>query len=137
MALTYTWAVTSLKKTTDIALGIDNVVVQTTWTCTGTDEDGDSGTFNGATPFPLSTVDPATFIPYEDLTEADVIGWIQAVVVGSYKEHVDAQIMKQIALIKDPVVEVPNGDFPWDPPAPAPTPEPPVSNPAPEENVSE
>jgi len=62
MALTYTWAVTSLKKTTDVALDIDNVVVQTTWTCTGTDEDGDSGTFNGATPFSLSTVDPATFI---------------------------------------------------------------------------
>lgn len=127
MALTYTWAVTSLKKTTDIALGIDNVVIQSTWTCTGTDEDGDSGTFNGATPFPLSQLDPATFVPYEDLTEADVLGWIQAVVVGSYKDHVDEQIMKQIALIKDPVVEVPNGDFPWDPPAPTPTPEPPVS----------
>lgn len=127
MALTYTWAITSLKKTTDGTL--DNVVVQSTWTCTGTDEDGDSGTFNGATPFPLSTVDPATFIPYEDLTEADVLGWIQAVVVGTYKEHVDAQIMKQIALEKDPVVDVPEGDFPWDPPAPTP----PVSpNPAPE-----
>jgi hypothetical protein len=126
MALTYTWAVTSLKKTTDVALDIDNVVVQTTWTCTGTDEDGDSGTFNGATPFPLSSVDPATFIPYEDLTEADVLGWIQAVVVGSYQEHVDEQINKQIALQKDPVVDVPEGDFPWDPPAPTP-PTPPVT----------
>jgi hypothetical protein len=119
MALTYTWAVTSLKKTTDGS--VDNFVVQSTWTCTGTDEDGDSGVFNGATPFPLDSLDPATFIPYEDLTEADVIGWIQAVVVGSYKEHVDAQINKQIALIKDPVVDVPNGELPWD--APAPTPE--------------
>jgi hypothetical protein len=118
MALTYTWAVTSLKKTTDGS--VDNFVVQSTWTCTGTDEDGDSGVFNGATPFPLDSLDPATFIPYEDLTEADVIGWIQAVVVGSYKEHVDAQINKQIALIKDPVVDVPNGELPWDPPAPTP-----------------
>jgi hypothetical protein len=126
MALTYTWAITSLKKTTDVALDIDNVVVQSTWTCTGTDEDGDSGTFNGATPFPLSSVDPATFIPYEDLTEADVLGWIQAVVVGGYKDHVDAQINKQIALEKDPVVDVPEGDFPWDPPAPTP-PTPPVT----------
>ena len=126
MALTYTWAVTSLKKTTDGS--VDNFVVQSTWTCTGTDEDGDSGTFNGATPFPLDSLDPATFIPYEDLTEADVLGWIQAVVVGSYKEHVDAQINKQIALVKDPVVEVPNGDFPWDEPTPTPTPPtPPVS----------
>jgi hypothetical protein len=116
MALTYTWAVTSLKKTTDGS--VDNFVVQSTWTCTGTDEDGDSGVFNGATPFPLDSLDPATFIPYEDLTEADVIGWIQAVVVGSYKEHVDAQINKQIALIKDPVADVPEGDFPWEEPTP-------------------
>jgi hypothetical protein len=132
MALTYTWAITSLKKTTDIALDIDNVVVQSTWTCTGTDEDGDSGTFSGATPFPLSTVDPATFIPYEDLTEADVLGWIQAVVVGSYKDHVDAQINKQIALEKDPVVDVPNGDFPWEEPTPTPTPPTPPVSAAPE-----
>jgi hypothetical protein len=124
MALTYTWAITSLKKTTDGT--VDNFVVQSTWTCTGTDEDGDSGTFNGATPFPLDSLDPATFIPYEDLTEADVLGWIEAVVVGSYKEHVDAQINKQIALIKDPVVDVPEGDFPWDP-TPTPTPTPPVT----------
>lgn len=114
MSLIYVYAVTSLKKTTDGS--IDNVVVQTNWTCTGTDADGDSGVFNGATPFPLSSVDPDNFIPYEELTEADIIGWIEAVVVGSYKEHIDAQIMKQIALIKDPVVEVPSNELPWSPP---------------------
>ena len=114
MALTYVYAVTSLKKTTDGS--IDNAVVQSTWTCTGTDADGDSGVFNGATPFPLSSVDPDNFIPYEELTEADIIGWIQAVVVGSYKDHIDGQINKQIALIKNPVVEVPNNELPWSPP---------------------
>jgi len=114
MALTYVYAVTSLKKTTDGS--IDNAVVQSTWTCTGTDADGDSGVFNGATPFPLSSVDPDNFIPYEELTEADIIGWIQAVVVGSYKDHIDGQINKQIALIKDPVVEVPSNELPWSPP---------------------
>lgn len=114
MALTYVYAVTSLKKTTDGS--IDNAVVQSTWTCTGTDADGDSGVFNGATPFPLADVDPDNFIPYEELTEADIIGWIKAVVVGSYKEHIDGQINKQIALIKNPVVEVPNNELPWSPP---------------------
>ena len=114
MALTYVYAVTSLKKTTDGS--IDNAVVQSYWTCTGTDADGDSGVFNGATPFPLSSVDPDNFIPYEELTEADIIKWIEAVVVGSYKEHIDAQIMKQIALIKNPVVEVPSNELPWSPP---------------------
>ena len=107
----YTWAITSLKKTTEGELA--NVVVQTYWTCTGTDADGDSGTFSGATPFPLSGVNADTFTPYEDLTEADVIGWIQAVVVGPYKDYVDGQIAKQIALKKQPVEEVPSNDLPW------------------------
>jgi hypothetical protein len=115
MALTYTWAIKSLKKTSDGDL--QNVVVQTHWTCTGEDEDGDDGVFNGATPFPLSGVDPDNFVPYEDLTEADVLAWIQGVVVGPYKEHVDQQIMKQILLKKNPVQEVDSGSFPWSPPS--------------------
>ena len=114
MTLAYTWALKSLKKadTSDLA----GVIVQTQWTCTGTDEDGDSGTFNGATPFNPQEVDPLGFTAYEDLTEAQILGWIQAVVVGAYKEHVDAQIMKQIQLIKTPVEEVPEGQFPWSTP---------------------
>jgi len=112
--LTYTWAITSLKKTSDGA--IEDAIVQTHWTCTGTDEDGDSGTFNGATPFPLSEVNPDNFIPYAELTEADVIGWVQAVVVGAYKDHVDGQITKQIALKKQPVDEVQSTELPWAPP---------------------
>lgn len=118
MALTYTWAIKSLKKTNEGDL--QNVVVQTQWTCTGTDEDGDSGVFNGATPFPITSVDPDNFVPYEDLTEADVLAWIQGVVVGSYKEHVDQQIEKQIFLKKNPVQEVDDGSFPWSPPSETP-----------------
>jgi len=36
-----------------------------------------------ATPFPLSEVNADTFVPYAELTEADVIGWVQAVVGSS------------------------------------------------------
>ena len=113
MALTYTWAITELSLTT--VGDHQDYVVQSRWTCTGTDEDGDAGTFSGATPF---TPDPSQpdFTPYDQLTEAQVLGWIQAVVVGSYWDHVNEQIMKQIALKKDPVT--PTSQFPWSPPAP-------------------
>jgi hypothetical protein len=136
MALTYVWALKSLKKS-----DVDNltgVIVQTTWTCTGTDEDGFDGVFNGATPFDPAQVDPDNFTAYEDLTEAQVLGWIEGVVVGSYKEHVDAQIMKQINAKKVPVVEVDEGQFPWSPPTEPVPPAPPeeVVPPAqPEEEV--
>ena len=114
MAITYTWAVTGLKTTTEGQYS--EVVVQTYWTKTGTDENGNTGTFSGATPFTAASVAPGTFVPFNELTQDIVLGWIQPVVVGSYADHVDSQIAKQIAAKIDPVVEQP---LPW---APAPTP---------------
>ena len=104
----YTWAVTGMK-------GIDlptepNAIIQTYWTKTGVDEQGNEGMFSGATPFPVSSIDPDNFIPYDQLTEEIVLGWIQAVVVDSYAEHVDAQIQKQIDALK--IKEEP---LPWAP----------------------
>ena len=114
MAITYTWAVTGLKTTTEGQYS--EVVVQTYWTKTGTDENSNTGTFSGATPFTASSVAPGTFVPFNELTQDIVLGWIQPVVVGSYADHVDSQIAKQIAAKIDPVVEQP---LPW---APAPIP---------------
>ena len=92
--MNYTWELTNLKrKNTDT---IQNIIVQTNWKKIGTDENGNIGSFSGATPFELSTVDPDNFVSYEDLTEEMVLGWIQSVVIGSYEEHVNAQIQKQI-----------------------------------------
>ena len=115
MALTYTWKLTGLKKTS--GANLSNVIVQTYWNVTGKDEDDVEGTFSGATPFDLTNVDPGNFVAYEDLTEAMVLDWVKAVVVGGYKDHVDQQILKQIDGKKNPVVDVGNNDFPWAPAA--------------------
>lgn len=113
MSLTYTWKLTALKKTT--SGNLSNVIVGTRWECTGADEDGDSGVFAGATPFNLADVDPNNFISYETLTESQVLSWIQAVVVGQYKDHIDSVIQRQIDQKKNPVEEVSSGNLPWDP----------------------
>lgn len=94
MAITYTWKVTGIKTAT--VDGQDNVVVQTYWEKTGTDEAGNTGTFTGATPFNVTKVNPTTFVPLEALTEEVVLGWIQKVVVDGYAEHVDAQIARKL-----------------------------------------
>ena len=91
---------------------VQNAVVQTYWKCTGTDEDGNSGTFSGATPFDLNTIDPDSFTPYEDLTEAQVLGWIEAA-AASYMDHIDEQIAKQIQQQIAPMSEVSDTAFPW------------------------
>jgi hypothetical protein len=110
--MNYTWQLTSLKRKDTSEL--NNIVVQTYWKKTGTDENGNTGKFLGATPFDLNTVDPTNFISYEDLTEEDVLGWIQSVVVGDYERHVNEKIAEQIEAIASPAVSV-IGGFPWQP----------------------
>jgi hypothetical protein len=120
MAITYTWAVTSLKTRTEGSN--ENAVVQTYWKKTGTDENGNTGEFSGATPFTTTTMpEGSTFVPLAELTEAMVLGWIQDVVVGSYEEHVNGMIAKQIAEKATPITETP---MPWAPVVETPTPTP-------------
>lgn len=117
MAVTYTWAVTGMKVLAS-AGPLSNYVVNVQWTKTGTDENGNTGVFNGATPFQPDPTQP-DFVPFDQLTEAIVLSWVQPVVTGMYEEHVNAQIAKQIADKIDPITDV---TPPWAPPQPTPTP---------------
>ncbi len=110
--MNYTWQLTSLKRkdTPDLK----NIVVQTYWKKTGTDKNGNEGSFSGATPFDLSSVDPTKFTSYKDLTEEMVLGWIKSVVVGDYERHVNEQIENQIENTVSPTTSV-TGGFPWQP----------------------
>ena len=111
--ITYTWKVTGVKTRTEE--GQPGFVFQTYWTKTGVDENGNEGTFTGATP--LKPGESTDFTPFEQLTEPQVLGWIQEVVVGDYEKHVNEQIAKQIALKANPVEEP---TLPWAPPAETP-----------------
>jgi hypothetical protein len=109
MSITYTWKVTGIKVKDEGPNA--NAVVQTYWTKTGEDEDGNKGTFNGATPFTSTTMpEGSTFVPFAELTEEIVLSWIQDVVVDNYETHVNEQIQKQIDVIKNPVAEA---TLPW------------------------
>lgn len=120
MSISYTWNITQLDLTTVGSL--QDYVVLSRWTCTGTDESGVTGQFSGATPFTPNPSQP-DYTPYDQLTEAQVLGWIQAVVVGQYWDHVETAISMQIMKKKNPVTET--SQFPWSPPAPpGPTPTP-------------
>ena len=115
MAITYTWEITSLK-TKNETLGdgvvLPNAVCQTYWKKIGTDENGNEGTFSGATPFSAANLTEENFKQFDTLTEEIVLGWIQAIVVGGYEEHVNGQIQKQIDEKVTPIVE---SAMPWAP----------------------
>lgn len=101
MPLTLTYTVTSLKVKDQVnAEGetLTNAVVQTYWKVVGDDGAGNTGEFQGATPFTAETVPAASFTPFEDLVESDVLAWITGVVEGDqgYKSHIEEVIQKQI-----------------------------------------
>ena len=117
MTMTYTWKITGLK-TKDVSDSKAGAVVQTYWEKTGTDENGNTGMFAGATPFTVDpTDDSGPFIPFDQLTEADVLAWIQAVVVGDYEKHVNERIQKNMEENMNVVVDA---TLPWATPAEAP-----------------
>ena len=108
MGLTYEWKLTGLKKQNTSTL--NDVIVGTQWKLTGTDEDGNQGTFTGATPFEIQDLNGDGFIDYRDLNEELVVGWIQNSVSGSnigtnYMNHINQQIQKQIDSVKSNFVK--------------------------------
>lgn len=110
MAVTYTWKITGIK-VRDVSEDKKSSVVQTYWQKIGTDENGNQGTFSGATPFTVDPNDDAgPFIPFEELTEQNVIDWIKTIVVESYEDHVNQSIQEQINQKISPVTETP---MPW------------------------
>lgn len=114
MALNYNWKVTQLRKTTQG--DASDVIINVRWTLEGTDsESGESGTFYGATPFEYVE---GSFTPYEELTEEQVIGWVQNYVSGSggYQEHIDERIWKEIDDKLNVKQDVEEASLPWAPP---------------------
>jgi len=107
MAITNTWNIQQLDAYPELD-GEQDVVFVVHWTLTGTD-----GTYNGSVYGSVGvTLDPdAPFTPYADLTQAQVIGWVQDALgeeqVASYEANVAQQIENQI---NPPVVTPP---LPW------------------------
>lgn len=117
MGLTYEWKLIGLKKQN--TQNLSDVIVGTQWKLTGTDEDGNSGIFNGATPFEVQDLNGDGFIDYRDLTEDLVLGWIKNHVSGStpsnYMNHINQQIQRQIDSVKFTTIDVSEVDLPWSP----------------------
>ena len=117
MGLTYEWKLTGLRKQNSET--VNDAVVGTQWKLTGTDEDGNTGTFTGATPFNINEVNTGSFIEYSSLTEAQVLNWVKNHVSGSsptsYMDHINGVILKEIASKKWTSITVSETDLPWSP----------------------
>lgn len=105
MTISYEWKITEIKVKDEQPFS--NVVVQTYWTKTGTDENGNVGIFNGATPLKLSS-NTESFIEFSNLTEQNILDWIIPLVD---EMHVNGRIQQQIDEKVSPIKDT---KLPWD-----------------------
>ena len=83
-----------------------NYVVNALWTVTGVDGEY-TASIDGNTVFNSDQANP--FIPYNELTEAIVIGWIPPEAIASAQANVQGQIDSMIT----PPVSPANTPLPW------------------------
>lgn len=108
MATTYTWQILRMSTLQEPQ---PNYVVEVAWYLNATD-----GTHNpsrgGVTT--LAASQSSTFIPYADLTEADVIGWVQSTLGAAGVAELEAQLQLFIDQQTTPPTVVPQDTpLPW------------------------
>jgi len=96
MAITNTWAVVAMDAYPEYE-GNADVVFTVHWTLNATDGEHAGGVYGSVG----LTLDPeATYVPYANLTEAQVIGWVKDALgeeqVAAYEANVAEQIANQI-----------------------------------------
>jgi len=101
MATEYKWTVTSMSCYPQVD-GYQNVVFFVEWVCTG---------INGAISIPYSSVTniafvpDSTFTPYADLTEAEVVNWVQTTLGPEQTASIEFGIGSSIdVLLTTPIV---------------------------------
>ena len=123
--INYVWTINSLYT---VQAPQPDYVVNCIWTLTGTDSSTppNVASIGGNTVFNVKESDP-NFVPYAQLTEATVIGWVQASLGADGIANYEANINGQIESIINPPVSPANTPLPWNaaptaPAAPAATP---------------
>jgi len=101
MAITYTWSITSLETQT-VGENVDTVI-GVCWEKRGEDEEGRIGMYASKSGLPTGTATDSTFIAFADLTEADVINWVQTNMTESYSAKVNSGIQEQIDMQTNPI----------------------------------
>lgn len=95
--ITYKWTFPSFECILD-ENGLEKIVTMVHWRYSGTDEDEIS--FEAYGSITVGEPNPDAFTPYPDLSEEQVIGWMED---NMDVEQLQSDIANQINLIKNPV----------------------------------
>jgi len=100
MAITYAWSFSALDVTIENAEGLADVVYTIHWRYSATDGEDHGASSIGTSSVTYDPEGPDPFIPYEDLTEADIQGWVEEDLgeerIEAMQGSFDTQIAEQI-----------------------------------------
>jgi hypothetical protein len=113
MAITYTWSVDRLECYPTLESQTD-VVFNVTWSYRGKDENGVGSSRGGITPVTYEAGSP--FTPFAELTQAQVLGWVQPTISAEQQAEMEAGIAGDIAW----QIEQASANNPVSPPLPWP-----------------
>ena len=107
MSTQFTWTVDAMYtlQTPD-----PNYVVNVIWTLTGVDGEF-TASIGGNTVF--DSQQESTFVPYNELTQDIVIGWVQTNLGEQGIANYEANVNGQIASMQNPPVSPENTPLPW------------------------
>lgn len=101
----FTWIILSVDVTTEIFGERDDIVTVVYWRCSG-EKDGYTACLERNSKIPY---DPATYVPYANLTEAQVLDWVLS--AGDTQANTEAEIQKMLDVqIMPPTV---SPELPW------------------------
>jgi len=99
MAITYTWDCKTVD-TYPTKSDKTDVIFNVHWRLNGVDDTEDENAADSYGVVSLDTEDLSTFTAFADITEADVIGWVEAALgeeqVTALKASIDAQVAEKI-----------------------------------------
>lgn len=108
MTATITWSIDWMDSSTQTINGFTEVVLSAGWRCTGNESGQASSVYGSVTFIPPQAGDP-NFVPYNQLTQQQVLGWVWA--SGVNQAATEAAVQTNLNnLINPPVVQNP---LPW------------------------
>lgn len=105
----FTWKIDQMYTLSNV---VPDYVVNTLWTLTG-DQDGIVAFISGGTQFAPPANADGSFTPYDQLTQEQVIGWVQDALGPDGVANYEANVQGQIDSILNPPVSPQNTPLPW------------------------
>ena len=113
MAISYSWSFSALDAIIENPEGLADVVYLIHWRYSADDGEGNKASTIGTSSVTYDPDGPDPFIPFEDLTEADVQNWTISQITEEGVEQLETSLAAQLAEMEHPTTET-FRQMPWE-----------------------